>query len=139
MSDSIPINRSLWKKSTYQGHYDEHAEFYEGIRCRCVKCGGSFIFSAVEQRDSFEIDGKFPRWVPTLCQSCNSLLREIEAKEKSYLENWSQREYSIVNRQKILSEWLAVAVEANSYRQKGYEHTIGMIKSVLSEADSGCA
>ena len=139
MSDLIPINRSLWKKPTYQGHYDERAEFYEGIRCRCTKCEESFVFTAVEQRDSFELDGKYPGWAPSLCQKCNSRWRDIEEKEKTYAENWAQKGLSIVPLESFLHEWLSVALEAKSFHKKGYEHTIGMIKNKLSEANGGRA
>lgn len=139
VSDRIPINRSLWKKPTYQGHYDDRAEFYEGIRCRCAKCEASFVFTADEQRDGFEVDGKYPGWAPSLCQKCNSLWGDAEDKEKAYSDNWAQKGRSIVPLEPFLREWLSAALEANSYHKKGYEHTIGMFKNILGEADGGRA
>ena len=139
MGERILINRSLWNKPTYLGHYDDRAEFYEGIRCKCEKCGISFVFTDIEQRKCFETNGKYPGWLPSLCSDCHELWKSLEKKEQEFYDGWLAQEISISEIKNYLDNWLSIAIEADSYRKKGFSHTIGMIKKVLKEIDEGCA
>jgi hypothetical protein len=78
----VPIDRSKWNKPTYDGHYDAGAKFYEGISCRCRKCETLFVFSATEQQEKFEQEGKYPGWLPSLCQNCWPQWESISKREE---------------------------------------------------------
>jgi hypothetical protein len=139
VSDRIPIERSKWQKPIYQGHYDEQAEFYEGIRCRCRKCELSFVFTASQQRDSFERNGKYPGWQPSLCPKCHSKFLDLVLVEAAYSEKWEKEGDAIPQSEAFLKEWLSVLVHAESFRRQGFGHKIGMVKKRLREHDAGCA
>jgi len=78
------IDRKKWNKPHYEGHYDGRATEYEGIRCRCEKCGGSFVFKPEEQKRQFELLGRYPFWKPTLCQDCQNEWEEIGPRLKEF-------------------------------------------------------
>ena len=133
MSERIPIDRSKWHKPFYRGHYDEQAAFYEGIRCRCRKCGLSFVFTAFEQRDSFERNGKYPGWQPSLCTQCHSEFLELVSEEAAYSEKWEKERGTVVQAEAFLKQWLSVLMHAESFQKQRFGHKIGMIKKQLKE------
>lgn len=133
MDQNIPIDRSKWKKPKYSGHYDSHAIFYEGISCKCLKCSVSFVFSAIEQQHKFEAEGKYPGWLPSLCGECSNLWQRISKVADEYNETWIKGKSELRLDHKFLSAWLDALIEAESYRQKGYEQNIRMIKNLLQK------
>lgn len=139
MGGRTPIDRSKWNKPTYQGHYDDRALFYEGIRCRCRKCEKSFVFGELEQKEAFEVSGKYPGWLPSLCSTCHSQFLDTVTKEASYSQQWEANRRAIMQSKEFLEDWLSVAIEAGSFKKHGYEHKIGKIKKLIGEFDHGLA
>ncbi len=133
MTERAPIDRSKWNKPTYQGHYDDRALFYEGIRCQCRKCEKSFVFGELEQKEAFEVSKKYPGWQPSLCSMCHSQFLDTVAKEAAYSQHWETERQIITQPKEFLKDWLYCAVEADSYRKHGFEHKIGMIKKLIAE------
>lgn len=131
MNELVPIDRSKWNKPTYDGHYDAAATCYEGISCRCRKCERSFVFSAAEQQKRFELEGKYPGWLPSLCQSCEPEWAALLQKELEFAQRWKQRVVPEGQRVQFLNEWLSVLLEAESYRQKGFTQNVGMVRKML--------
>jgi hypothetical protein len=68
----IPIDRSKWHSQRYVGQYDERATEYEGIRCRCRKCGASFVCTAEQQKEAYEVKKKSVFWLPKFCEACEA-------------------------------------------------------------------
>lgn len=73
--NDVSIDRSKWHKPTYAGHYDDRATVYEGIRTRCNNCETSFVFQPEEQKFAFEVEKKYPGWLPSLCPVCRERAR----------------------------------------------------------------
>lgn len=136
MSDSVPIDRSKWKKPIYGGHYDENETSYEGLRCRCSKCGASFVFPPEQQRELFEEQGKYPGWLPSLCQGCEEEWKAARREEESYYAQWALDKYKHELDSAFLNAWLVAAKHADSYGRKGYHQKIGMIKKRLTSLGS---
>ena len=133
MDQQILIDRSEWKKPTYSGHYDDRAIFYEGISCRCKKCELSFVFTAIEQKRKFEMEKEYPGWLPSLCQVCEDRWQDICIKESEFDALWDRVKGSSNHDEKFLNDWISILLEAESYRRKGYEQKIMMIKKIISK------
>jgi hypothetical protein len=127
-----PIDRSKWHKPTYEGHYDNHATEYEGIRCKCRRCESSFIFAPEEQKRQFEGLGRFPFWVPTLCEQCQTQWEDIKPKLKSYELAWQNGEIlksDIDN----LNKWLSLIELSKGFHKKNYSSRANMLTKVLAK------
>jgi hypothetical protein len=79
----IKIDKSQWSSSSQKssgGHYDLEAKYYENIAISCYKCSRSFVCTAEEQKEAYEIHKKFVSWLPSRCSKCqdelDSLLRQ---------------------------------------------------------------
>ncbi|MED5238980.1 MULTISPECIES: hypothetical protein [unclassified Alcanivorax] len=131
----VPIDRTKWKKSTYSGHYDDGADYYEGIRCKCLRCERSFVFAPKEQKETFEEKGKFPGWLPALCQECNEHWLKARELEQKFSSDWALGSISIQDERHFLRCWLAAVEDASSYRRKGYDDKTGLIKKRLREIE----
>ncbi|WP_371868223.1 zinc-ribbon domain containing protein [Pseudoduganella rivuli] len=69
---STLIDRTKWSDASRRssGHYDAQATEYEGIRCQCRKCTRSFVFSAEEQKTTYEVEKRFVWYLPKYCKEC---------------------------------------------------------------------
>jgi hypothetical protein len=125
------IDRSKWQKPSYGGHYDEIATEYEGIRCRCDKCEGSFVFEPEEQKRQFELLGRFPFWIPRLCSNCQNDWEIIGPRLKLFEEAWHNQKLEASD-QNTLKEWLKLIEQSASYRKKDYSSRANMLKKLLA-------
>ena len=125
------IDRSKWKKPSYRGHYSKRATEYEGIRCKCERCEISFVFEPEEQKRQFELLGRFPFWVPTLCFHCQSEWEIISPKLKFFEKAWYYQRL-VPSDQMELKEWLRLIDESVSYRKKDYSSRANMLRKLLA-------
>ncbi|WP_436077506.1 zinc-ribbon domain containing protein [Acidovorax delafieldii] len=82
---TISIDRSQWCRRSQRttGHYDEDATEYEGIRCKCRLCTRSFVFTAEEQKNAYEVEKRFVWYLPKHCKECASHRESIEESTKA--------------------------------------------------------
>lgn len=126
--ESLPkIDRSKWHKPTYPGHYDENATHYEGIRCRCKKCGISFVFSAESQKNTFEAKQRYPGWLPTLCQTCGEQWGFLKQNILTFECQWDSHRADLASDQEFLNNWLASLKEAQGYGKNDFNSRIRML------------
>lgn len=133
----VPITRAKWKKPTYSGHYDDGAKYYEGIRCKCFRCEISFVFTPRDQKECFEEKGRFPGWLPSLCQECKDHWLNARELEKKFSSDWYAGHISSEDERYFLQCWLSAVEDASSYRRKGYDDKFGLIKKRLREIEGG--
>lgn len=71
---TISIDRLKWCRRSQRttGHYDKEAMEYEGIRCKCRLCTRSFVFTAEEQKNAYEVEKRFVWYLPKHCKECES-------------------------------------------------------------------
>ena len=127
MGSSPEIDRSKWHKPTYLGHYDERATHYEGIACRCKRCGTSFVFSAESQKNAFEFEHRYPGWLPTLCDSCSDEWRTLKQEILKLEHQWESDRAVLASDTKFLAHWLASLKNAQEYGQNDYASRISML------------
>jgi hypothetical protein len=114
MTHSVPINRSLWSRSSqrsYGGNYDERATHYEGIAYRCRPCGSSSVWSAEAQRHAYEVEKKISSWVPNLCDACRSRRADLKKTNAELQERWCANRETLAVDLAFLESWLSVSRE----------------------------
>jgi hypothetical protein len=127
------IDRSKWQKPSYLGHYDVNAAYYEGLRTSCRKCGVSFVFSAQAQKYAFEIEQRYPGWLPTLCPTCYREWEALEQKILKYEHFWEENRTVLALGREFLGKWLVMLKEARPYGKKDFESRIRMLIKVIGE------
>jgi hypothetical protein len=136
MDKNIKIDRTNWHKPSYLGHYDEKATHYEGLRCRCRKCESSFIFSAQIQKVAFENEKKYPGWMPSLCERCESEWESLEKQIVELNQSWELDRDLYKSDLSFLQKWLALLRQAQPYRKKHYESRIRMLQKTIEGLES---
>lgn len=127
MRSSLEIDRSKWHKPTYLGHYDERATHYEGIACRCKKCGLPFVFSAESQKHAFEFEHRYPGWLPTLCKTCSEEWGSLKQEILKFEHQWESNRTDLALDRNLLNCWLASLNRAQEYGQNDYTSRIRML------------
>ncbi|WP_155920420.1 hypothetical protein [Methylobacter luteus] len=132
---SIEIDRSKWHKPSYLGHYDEKATHYEGLRARCLKCGKSFVFSAEAQKQAFEVEQRYPCWLPTLCPTCSQEWKVLEETILQYEHSWEANRRVLARDREFLRKWLALLQEARPYGKKHFESRVRMLVKTIAKSE----
>ena len=127
----IGIERSEWQKPEYLGHYDEGANYYEGIRCRCNNCGDSFVFSAKEQKIEFEMNKKYPGWLPLLCNQCSEIWERITTSIVQLETKLEGDKKKMLLDSKFLEELLHLYKRAHDFNIKDFQSKVNHIKKLL--------
>ena len=133
MTSSPAIDRTKWHKPTHSGHYDERATHYEGIACRCKKCEQSFVFSAEAQKHAFELEQRYPGWLPTLCSTCHTRWRALKQEILEFERQWQSCRTELSANEKFLNHWLNALKEAQEYQQNDFTSGIQMLIKTLSK------
>ena len=108
--DEVRINREAWSSSSRRslGNYDQNALRYESIRCKCRGCGLSFVCSAAEQRDAYEVQKKHINWLPSRCPTCASQLAALRKRDRDMQARWDLSRPSLSADLEFLQEWLKI-------------------------------
>jgi hypothetical protein len=139
MEEEIKIDRSKWHKPSYLGHYDENATHYEGLRTHCRKCGESFVVSAKEQKQEFEVEKRYPRWLPTLCPICSERWKALEKEALESQHYWESNRNLLALDREFLRKWLALLRESRLYGKKHFESRIRMLVKTIESLELTCA
>jgi hypothetical protein len=127
MGSSPEIDRSKWHKPTYLGHYDERATHYEGIACRCKRCGVSFVFSAESQKHAFEFQHQYPGWLPSLCTTCCEEWQFLKKETLKFQHQWDSNRTELASNKDFLNYWLASLKIVQEYGKNDYTSIISML------------
>ena len=127
MGSSPKIDRSKWHKPTYLGHDDERATHYEGIACRCKRCGVPFVFSAESQKHAFEFERRYPGWLPTLCTTCGEEWNFLKQEILKFEHQWESNRTGLASDKNFLNSWLVSLKNAQEYGQNDYNSRISML------------
>lgn len=135
MEECYEIDRSKWHKPSYLGHYDEKATCYEGLRTRCMKCGSSFVFSAQEQKHAFEVELRYPGWLPTLCLACSQEWEALEHEILEFEHSWEASHDALASDSESLAKWLDLLRNARPYGKKNFESRMRMLTKIIEGID----
>lgn len=106
---STKIEREKWSESSkrsYAYHYGRAA--YEDISYVCRKCSSAAVFTAEQQKESFEVKKNYIWQRRTLCNSCNAELHRLKLKNQALQERWARERATLQRDPSFMAEWLAI-------------------------------
>jgi hypothetical protein len=106
---STKIDRERWSeesKRSYAYHYQ--ATSYEDIHYECSKCGTPSVFTAQEQKISFEEKKNYIWQRRTLCPQCNAELFRLRERERACQARWVQGREVLARDGEFMRDWLEV-------------------------------
>jgi len=125
MSDT-KIDREQWSQSSKQSfEYEVCSEgSYGDIRYNCAKCGAPAVFTAEEQKHSFEVKKSDIRQQRVHCPACNAELFRLRTRERACQARWSAERKTLVRDEAFLLEWLQIIVAIPQYAPR-YRNSMG--------------
>ena len=130
------IDKSQWSKSSQKssgGHYDAGATHYENIAYRCVKCFAASIFSAEEQKHSYEVRKDYIWRIPTLCANCVIELTVLREQDNKFLEQWNIHKETLNGNLEFLTNWLHTLNEISKFGKPYNQSAVTMLSRLVDE------
>ena len=113
---SVKINKNAWsEKSKESLNYVFAKKFYENIIYTCRKCKKESIFSAEEQKISYEIQNNYIDQKKIFCEKCYINYKELKKQIHGYETKWQTESEKTKNTATYISEWLSAMNEMQSY------------------------
>lgn len=128
----VRIDKSAHSESSKRSVGHEFlGEYYEDIHYKCSKCERPAVFTALEQKEAFEIRKEYMWARRVLCTDCffeaKAIQKEVENREKQYLEN----KEAILKDEEFLRDWLDALQEYGKYGRKKDESRIRFLQKHL--------
>jgi len=132
----IKIDKSKWSSSSQRssgGHYDLGAKYYENIAIRCYKCSCSFVCTAEEQKEAYEVHKKFVWWLPSRCSKCQVELENLLRQDGEYQNLWNTDKETVKADELLMTEWLHVIKDIQSYGKRQNESMVDCLIKCINE------
>lgn len=105
--------------------YADPPTHYIDIHYRCNACGQQAVFSATEQKHTYEVRKQHINRRRTLCPACNGEHYRLRLRDREMQRRWLAERATLRHDRVFVEEWLLVLVAAARYR-RGVN--LGMIK-----------
>ncbi len=129
------INKDAYSDSSKKSiGFEFLDDYYEDVKYRCKKCYKQDVFTAEEQKITFEVKKAYmwqQRFLCNLCyQEMSSIKNELNKIDSDYLEN----KEAVVGNEELLKRWLYLLKEYPKYWQKENTAKIAFVKKALNNA-----
>lgn len=128
----VPLNRDEYSEQSKRsiGHEFLGAE-YKDIKYKCAKCKKKALFTAIEQKQAFEVRKEY-MWIRrTLCTPCWREMREVKAKLQVMEQYYCDNNEQALTSKDFLADWLALLELYPQYGKKGNPRRIEFVKKYL--------
>ena len=126
------IDKEAWSKESKESlSYDFAKEFYEDITYQCWKCGKTAVFSAQDQKHSFEVLKNYVWQRCKLCNSCYAELVSLQNEVKRYEGLWSKETQHSKTSAPYLASWLLALQKIPGFGKPENTASINMLKKLV--------
>jgi hypothetical protein len=112
---TVKADSSQWSKESRQSYASDSTPEYEDIDYFCWRCGKPDVFSAEDQKHSYEVKKNYFWQRRVLCRSCwmeaNKTRKSIAACQKE----WAASKASLKKDTPFLSRWLQLLTSLEEY------------------------
>jgi hypothetical protein len=131
----LRVNKDAYSDSSKKSVGFEYLDdYYEDTKYRCKKCYKQDVFTAEEQKKTFEVKKAYmwqQRFLCNLCyQEMSSIKKELNEIDSNYLEN----KEAVMGNEELLKKWLYLLKEYPKYWQKENTAKIVFVKKAISNA-----
>lgn len=131
----VQMNKDLWSEASRRGlDYAFASEFYEDIPFVCFTCGAKSIFTAEQQKYTYEVKKAYVWARHVLCPTCFKKKNELSAESASFLATWLQDKGTIATNPARISRWKDVLELLPKYGERKDTARIRMLSKLLENA-----
>ncbi len=130
----VPINKDAYSDASKNSLGHEFlGEFYEDIHYQCYKCQQPAIFTAIQQKKSFEIRKEYMHQQRILCRNCWLKLRQLKCEMQNIEQLYSLDKEKMKSDKEFLQEWLFILKEIPKFGKKTNTARIRFIEKILGQ------
>jgi hypothetical protein len=131
----VPADPSQWCEKSQRHMSFEWVKAYYDINYLCWRCEKSAVFTAADQKYTYEVKKAPIDQRRILCQDCWKQSEKIANDIRACETEWAQKKDSLRNDQGFLSRWLDLLVSREAYvPNKPNTATKNMLKKLLNAA-----
>jgi hypothetical protein len=113
--DSVPADPSKWSASSQCAVSADWTTEYTSLRYSCWRCRASAVFTAQDQRYTYEVKKANINQQRSLCETCwkrsNAISKELAECE----HQWAEAKSSLARDREFLSRWASLLDERDEY------------------------
>ncbi|MFA7174661.1 MAG: zinc-ribbon domain containing protein [Kiritimatiellia bacterium] len=131
----IPINKELWSEKSRTGlDYVFAEEFYEDKPFQCRACGASSVFTAEQQKYTYEEKKAYTWEEHVLCSDCFKVRNQLSAESLAFLAVWVRDKRAAMANLQGVCRWKEILELLPRYGVRKDTARIRMLSKVLSNA-----
>lgn len=111
----IPADPSQWSEKSQRSVAVDFTADYTDITYRCWHCQAESVFSAADQKYTYEVRKANINQQRLLCESCWRQSLQIAADLKDCEANWGQSKAVLKSDKAFLTSWLKLLEEQETY------------------------
>ncbi len=111
----VPADPSKWNEASQRSVSFDWTKEYEDIEYNCWRCRKTAVFSAADQKYTFEVKKAPIDQRRVLCPDCWRDLLAIDKEIESCQANWASRKVTLSKDKTFLSRWLQLLVSKEEY------------------------
>ena len=130
---SVRINKDAWSEESKESlSYEFAKKYYENINYSCRKCKKNTIYSAEEQKRTYEILKCYIEKQRVLCGECYKKYNILVKKIKEYESLWAKETINSKKNATYLKKWLSAINEMSSYGKSKNEAMANNLLKLIS-------
>jgi hypothetical protein len=132
----VSVDATRWSKSSKQSYsYVNPPEEYTDLEYDCWRCGSRAVFSAEDQKKTFEVRKAYIWQRRALCKPCWTEEQKIARRLQAKATEWKKNKPRLVKDLPFLREWLALLEEHPKYGVRANTGGIAMLKKQITAVD----
>jgi hypothetical protein len=128
----VPADPSQWSAKSQRSYSFGFVKTYRDITYKCRRCGQSAVFSAVDQKHTYEVKKAPIDQRRSLCEACWRESLVIERDIESCRQQWKDLKLSLKSDQAFLKRWLELLGSGERYGRRADTAAKNMLRKLLA-------
>lgn len=131
---TVAADPTQYSKQSLQSYGADRLKEYLDIEYSCWRCKKVDVFTAQEQKQSFEVKKNYIWQRRNLCRDCWMAANKIRKNLENHQERWASAKKILKDDSHFLSEWLELLIKLEEYAgHRADTARKNMLKKLLSK------
>ena len=129
----VPADPDQWSEKSKQSYSYHYTKEYKDIAYKCWRCGKEEVFTAEDQKYTYEVKKAYIDQQRILCHDCWKQSLEVANDIRKCEQQWAESKEILRNDPGFLSKWLELLESRDEYVPYGSNTAAkSMLKKLLS-------
>jgi hypothetical protein len=131
---AVPADPTQWSEQSKRSVAFEFRREYKDIRYSCWRCQSEAVFSASDQKYTFEVRKANISQQRILCEPCWKESHRVSVELAHYDEQWAASKATLRTDSAFLNRWLELLTLSETYAFKHDTAKKNMLKKLIADA-----